>query len=157
MTERPLSDFSDDPQEKTHINPFGHSKRYLEECRRLEMKRVATNLTYAKAPDIYASPQSAAELNALMTAISDEALQANRRLMMKFPFTADQARRMIRIEVNPDIKMSVDQWLWETWHYGGQSPYGRVGPAKLIGFDVYVCRNLPAPGWRVINPMEPQS
>lgn len=103
---------------------------------------------------IYASPQSAAECHALMSAIRDEALQANRRLMMKFPFTPDQARRMIRVEVNPDIEMAVEQWMWETRHYGVQSPHDRVGPAKLIGFDVYVTRNLPAPGWRVINPME---
>lgn len=101
----------------------------------------------------YASPKSVAEIDALMRLIRDEVLQANRRLMMKFPFTGDQARRMIRVEVNHEVEMDFEQWIWETCQ-DYRSPHDRVGPSKLVGFDVYVVRNLPAPGWRVINPME---
>lgn len=103
--------------------------------------------------NIYASPKSVAEINVLMIAMRDEVLQANRRLMMKFPFTSDQARRMIRVEVNHEVECAVEQWLWET-RRSFDSHLTRVGPPKLVGFDVYVIRNLPAPGWRVINPME---
>ena len=101
----------------------------------------------------YASPKSVVEIDALMRHIRDAALQANRHLMMKFPFTADQARRMIRVEVNHEVECAVEQWLWET-RQSFDSHLTRVGPAKLVGLDVYVVHNLPAPGWRVINPME---
>jgi len=103
--------------------------------------------------DIYASPKSMAEINVLMIAMRDEVLRANRRLMMKFPFASDQARRMIRVEINPEVEGAVEQWLWET-RQSFDSHLTRIGPAKLVGFDVYVVGNLPAPGWRVINPME---
>lgn len=65
--------------------------------------------------------------------------------------STDQARRILRVEVSH----STEGDIWSDpdcpWRY---DRIDMEGPPRLRGVDVYVVGNLPAPGWRVINPME---
>ena len=63
----------------------------------------------------------------------------------------DQARRLLRVEIGYDAQTEI--WLDPDcpWKYDG---FDFQGPRRLLGVDTYVVDRLPAPGWRVINPME---
>ncbi len=64
--------------------------------------------------------------------------------------TTDQARRLLRVELDHEAEAAIWNdpdcpWRWE--------PFYMEGARRLRGVDAYVVNKLPAPGWRVINPM----
>ena len=63
----------------------------------------------------------------------------------------DQARRILRVELDHDAFDEVAYDLDCPWRYDA---HDMEGPRRLRGVDVYTVNRLPAPGWRVINPME---
>lgn len=71
-------------------------------------------------------------------------------------FKADQVEEMLRVEIDRDCQdriLSRADWEVRDLWLGG--PKGRPSPLKVDGISWYVLDQLPAPGWRVINPMEP--
>lgn len=61
------------------------------------------------------------------------------------------ARRALRIEIDHEAEGAIVSDRDCPWRY---EPWDQEGPKKLHDVSVYIVRNLPAPGWRVINPME---
>lgn len=69
-------------------------------------------------------------------------------------FSPAQVRAMLRIEVDREREIEVMRdrdaltlGLRQQWQEG-------TGPLELEGVALYVVNRLPAPGWRVINPMD---
>ena len=65
---------------------------------------------------------------------------------------ADQACRVLRFEIDRDHEVELLEWLHKN-HMLRQMPWELQGPYQFMGVDVYLVPNLPAPGWRIINPM----
>lgn len=65
--------------------------------------------------------------------------------------TTDHARRILRVELGYDAQGEV--WMDPDcpWKF---DPGDMEGSRRLLGVDTYFVDRLPAPGWRVINPME---
>lgn len=64
---------------------------------------------------------------------------------------SETVRRVLRVEVSYGVE---DDIMWDRdcpWRY---EPMDKTGPRRIHDVDVYIVPNLPAPGWRVINPME---
>lgn len=64
---------------------------------------------------------------------------------------SETVRRVLRVEVSHGVE---DDIMWSRdcpWRY---EPMDKPGPRRIHDVDVYIVPGLPAPGWRVINPME---
>lgn len=88
---------------------------------------------------------------ALYAAIRRDAHETVRAICSRHVSQTDVARRMMRIEITHDVESTLLSGEWARRLYAGD-PRGREGPLKLDGVDTYVVRQLPEPGWRVINP-----
>lgn len=62
------------------------------------------------------------------------------------------ACRILRFEIDRDHEVDLLEWLHKTGQLRAM-PWELKGPYQFMGVDVYLVPNLPAPGWRIINPM----
>jgi hypothetical protein len=70
------------------------------------------------------------------------------------------AERIVRIEIDQDAEAKLGYQLQRNLGPNANA-YSEVfprfgtcnGPGKFMGVDLYVVGTLPAPGWRVINPL----
>lgn len=67
-------------------------------------------------------------------------------------YNTEQACRALRFEIDRDHEPDLLQWLHRN-HALQKMPWELEGPYQFMGVDVYLVPNLPAPGWRIINPM----
>lgn len=65
---------------------------------------------------------------------------------------SDDARRLLRIEVDRDQECNLMRYFYEAGIVTSHPSGDAEGPNKLDGIDVYVVSRLPAPGWRIVNP-----
>jgi hypothetical protein len=96
-------------------------------------------------------------LHALTTqysAIPGKPGEVNTRLRAIPMFKAEQVERMLRIEIDRDHE---GDWLHALHRVGmidyGASYWDYEGPRTFQNVDVYMVNRLPAPGWRIVNPM----
>jgi len=68
-------------------------------------------------------------------------------------FKGSEVERMLRIEIERDLEPEFARWLQYTGQSVGKSFFAHQGPWTFQGVDVYVVNVLPAPGWRIINPL----
>lgn len=66
----------------------------------------------------------------------------------------DTMHRVLRFEVDRDHEGEMWEWLHRNGYLSNRGL--PEGPLKFMGVDVYLVPKLPAPGWRIINPMRKQ-
>ncbi len=161
-------DPDDQPQEPTPSNPLGQSVNDLKAADALTSEQkieVNTCMRNMGAGGFVSTIGQAIEQGSIIGNIRRRETEAEatvqvmrrhlhetmRHVMHRFPFTSDQARRMIRLEVDYERERVI---AYTMHRYGFTALHEREGPTTFEGFDVYVVNRLPEPGWRVVNPME---
>ena len=75
-------------------------------------------------------------------------------MLLKPCFRPEQVDRMLRVEVSHECLDEIMRDADPSTRMGFIEAERAGGPGKIMGVDVYTVRGLPAPGWRIINPME---
>lgn len=68
-------------------------------------------------------------------------------------FKPDEIERMLRIEIDRDNDGVWLEWQWRNGMHINRDQASRDGPRQFQRVDVYIVDTLPAPGWRIVNPM----
>lgn len=70
-------------------------------------------------------------------------------LLRKRPYTSDEARGIVRVEITRDVRDELRARVSTVNQYLVHGPR-QAGPMQIMGISYYVVDTLPEPGWRVL-------